>query len=728
MEVRMSFDEADFFQPYPPNVSGSVDVNAYLLAPRKQVNLSPGQVNAFIWCLLIGFTGWLLHWLLAYVSLWRRGNQFPGPKGHPLWGNTAELSGAGSITDLIARLHSEYGPVVRLWMSPTKLLISIRDPTQVRKVLMRALERPPAFSRIMARCLGADSTRFSSLMQPRDRRSFLDYHCHTTLKFQVHEVTSTIVHMASRHWTSVAESGGEIDVGGVARDMAVGVLGGSLFGSGFPMSRIHARLQVLLEKVAAGAQTFSRFPVEPFWLPSYWQFSRVCDEFREVMRRLMSGECEGVKCGLPDVGVANFSSRGSNVGNSGCEGNEAEQSPVAAAADGDSSGVGLVSSVNTGSAVDAAAGPGAVPAISPRDQVRAPEAPHEGFLSAMLSERSRYGQPLYNEATALAEAASLMLHGHLSVPGLLERVLVALAAHPDIQDKIVQEIRAVANGGSPTDEDLQKLAFLNAVIYETSRLMPCQPLVTRSALSENIRLPVFPSPQLGSSSDGGFRSASEGSSRGEMHGDVHEGVKSGGDGDNTRFLSVPSGTVLALPMHLLQTDPSFWGDDALEFRPERFIRFRRQHERSNSGEHDGKEGKRGREGKEGKRGKRDKGEDVELTGEREGEEREQWREGLLPGRDYECVPPEQGERFLVFGGGPRSCVGLRFSFKIVRAVVALLLHQFEISLSPDMPNAFSSQLHSLALHLSPSPKICVSMRTPIPTTMDPCNTTAPADG
>ncbi|CAI7858551.1 unnamed protein product [Closterium sp. NIES-53] len=727
MEVRMSFNEADFFQPYPPNVS--VDVNAYLLAPRKQVNLSPGQINAFIWCLLIGFTGWLLHWLLAYVSLWRRGNQFPGPKGHFLWGNTAELLGAGSITDLIARLHSEYGSVVRLWMSPTKLLISIRDPTQVRKVLMRALERPPAFSRIMARCLGADSTRFSSLMQPRARRSFLDYHCHTTLKFQVHEVTSTVVHMTSRQWTSVAGSGGEIDVGVVARDMAVGVLGGSLFGSGFPMSRIHARLQVLLEKISAGAQVFSRFPVEPFWLPSYWQFSRVCDEFREVMRRLMSGECEGVKCGLPDVGIANFSSRGFNVGNSGCEGNEAEQSPIAAAAAA-SSGVGLISSVNSGSAVDAAAGPGAAPPILPRDRIRAPEAHHEGFLSAMLSERSRYGQPLYNETTALAEAASLMLHGHLSVPGLLERVLVALAAHPDIQDKVVQEIRAVANGGSPTDEDLQKLGYLNAVIYEASRLMPCQPLVTRCALSENIRLPVSSSTTCGSISEEGFRSASGGSSRGD--------VQDSGVVDDTRFLSVPSGTVLALPMHLLQTDPSFWGDDAFEFRPERFIRFRMQQEKSNSDEQEGKEGKeckRGRDGKERKGGKGgkgdngDKGEDVELKGDREGEgrERENWREGLLPGRDYECVPPEQGEHFLMFGGGPRSCVGLRFSFKIVRAVVALLLHQFEISLSPDMPHAFSSQLHSLALHLSPSPRIRVSMRTPIPT-MDPCNTVAPADG
>ncbi|CAI5512780.1 unnamed protein product, partial [Closterium sp. Naga37s-1] len=698
------------------------------------VNLSPGQVNAFIWCLLIGFTGWLLHWLLAYVSLWRRGNQFPGPKGHFLWGNTAELLGAGSITDLIARLHSEYGPVVRLWMSPTKLLISIRDPAQVRKVLMRALERPPAFSRIMARCFGADSTRFSSLMQPRARRSFLDYHCHTTLKFQVHEVTSTVVHMTSRHWTSVAGSGGEIDVGGVARDMAVGVLGGSLFGSGFPMSRIHARLQGLLEKVAAGSQKFSRFPVEPFWLPSYWLFSRVCDEFREVMRRLMSGECEGVKCGLPDVGVANFSSSGFNVGNSGCEGNEAEQSPVAAAAAAaaaPSSGVGLVSSVNTGSAVDAAAGSGAVPPISPRRRVMAQEAPHEGFLSAMLSELSRYGEPLYNEATALAEAASLMLHGHLSVPGLLERVLVALAAHPDTQDKVVQEIRAVASGGSPTDEDLQKLAYLNAVIYETSRLMPCQPLVTRCALSENIRLPVSPSAQFGSSSDGGFRSASEGSSCGEMHGDVRGDVQGSVGADDTQFLSVPSGTVLALPMHLLQTDSSFWGDDALEFRPERFIRFRMQQEKNDSDEQEGKEGKaekRGRERKESKGGKGDKGGEVEQKGDREGdgEEGGKWKEGLLPGRDYECVPPEQGEHFLMFGGGPRSCVGLRFSFKIVRAVVALLLHQFEISLSPDMPYAFSSQLHSLALHLSPSPRIRVSMRTPIPT-MDPSDTDAPAD-
>ncbi|GJP53032.1 hypothetical protein CLOM_g12178 [Closterium sp. NIES-68] len=680
------------------------------------VNLSPGQVNALIWCLLLAFTGWLLHWLFAYVTLWRRGNRFPGPKGHLFWGNTAELLGAGSVTDLIGRLHSDYGPVVRLWMSPTKLLISVRDPAQVRNVLMRALERPPAFSQIMARCFGAESTRFSSFMQPRARRSFLDYHCHTTLKFQVHEVTSTVVHMTSRHWTSVAGSGGEIDVGSVARDMVVGVLGGSLFGSGFPMSRIHARLQGLLEKVAAGAQKFSRFPVEPFWLPSYWQFSRVCEEFREVMRRLMAGECEDVTCGLPDGGVGNFSSGGQNMGNLECEGERAEQGPVAAAVGAAAAAsAGFVSDVNIGrGTVDAAATAAAAGGISPRGRVRPQEAPHEGFLSAMLSERSRYGRPLYNEATALAEAASLMLHGHLSVPGLLERVLVALAAHPDIQDKVVQEIRAVAKGGSPTDEDLQELAYLNAVIYETARVMPCQPLVTRCALSGNIRLPVSPSPPKGGSSRGGASFHASGGGIGGMHGSGDD------DGENARFLLVPPGTVLALPMHLLQMDPSYWGDDAAEFRPERFIRFRKQQDSpvQGGGAQRNEAGKEDREEKEGKEGK-------EETEGKEAKEGEQWREGLLPGRDYECVAPEQGAHFLMFGGGPRSCVGQRFSLKIVRAIVALLLHQFEVSLSLDMPHAFASQLHNLALHLSPSPRIRITMRKPVPS-LDACHATAPA--
>ena len=41
----------------------------------------------------------------------------------------------------LSKLHSSYGPVVRLWVGPSQLLVSVKDPTLVKEVLTKAEDK-----------------------------------------------------------------------------------------------------------------------------------------------------------------------------------------------------------------------------------------------------------------------------------------------------------------------------------------------------------------------------------------------------------------------------------------------------------------------------------------------------------------------------------------------------------------------------------------------------------
>ncbi|GAB4844393.1 hypothetical protein Ancab_037757 [Ancistrocladus abbreviatus] len=118
-------------------------------------------------------------------------------------------------------------------------------------------------------------------------------------------------------------------------------------------------------------------------------------------------------------------------------------------------------------------------------------------------------------------------------PGLF----ITSAKNPLVQEKIVQEVRQVIIGPSGeidvdniaehiTDETMDKMHYLHAALTETLRLYPGVPVDGRAAETDDI-LPD------------GYR------------------VKKG---DNVYYLSFTMGRM-----------PYIWGDDAEEFRPERWL-------------------------------------------------------------------------------------------------------------------------------------------------------------
>ncbi|CAK1552457.1 unnamed protein product [Leptosia nina] len=103
-----------------------------------------------------------------------------------------------------------------------------------------------------------------------------------------------------------------------------------------------------------------------------------------------------------------------------------------------------------------------------------------------------------------------------------------LAEHPEIQEKIYQEIERVLGDTTrpiPYD-DLPKLKYLDAVIKETLRLYPSAPLIGRLA-DRDVTLPSGK--------------------------------------------TIPKGTTMAITIWGMQRNPKFWGEDAHLFNPDRFM-------------------------------------------------------------------------------------------------------------------------------------------------------------
>ncbi|CAI7860788.1 unnamed protein product, partial [Closterium sp. NIES-54] len=288
------------------------------------------------------------------------------PKCQSFWGNIKEIQDAGGMSgmkNVLAAMHAKYGPVVRLWLSPVRLLISVEDPQQVRNVLMHARERSPLYCRVIEVCIGKESACFSTFIQPRARRSFLDYHCHTTLKFQVHEVACRVADVTAREWGTLSASGGELDVTQACKDMVVGVLGGSLFGPAFPDSDLKDRVASDLEFFAHSVQDFSSFGYLPAWLPAYQKLMSVAEDYRGVIHQLVSGTfAKDVKQQSKGHGEEGSEEGGAGEAGSGSGGGEAK---------------GLEGQTKQ----------------EQQQQQQQPQLLRESFLSAMLAERSALGQP-----------------------------------------------------------------------------------------------------------------------------------------------------------------------------------------------------------------------------------------------------------------------------------------------------------------------------------------------
>ncbi|EIM84054.1 cytochrome P450 [Stereum hirsutum FP-91666 SS1] len=245
-------------------------------------------------------------------------------------------------------------------------------------------------------------------------------------------------------------------------------------------------------------------------------------------------------------------------------------------------------------------------------------------ISGLLREnQNSKGEKHLSDEEVIGQMTVLIFGGQDTTSSALSRILYMLASHPHIQAMLRAELRAAlpdtVNDGELGYEQLSGLVWMDAVLKETLRLYPPVPFVRRVATQDRTIPLSTPIKRPG-----------------------HEPLTA---------LTIPTGTTLFVGIAAANRDRSIWGDDALEWKPERWLTGA---ETLNNGS------------------------DQSLP---------------LPattGISISVNGPAKGERLpgiyagmLSFFGGGRSCVGYRFAQLEIKIILAILLTRFSFSLTPN---------------------------------------------
>ncbi|EMD33505.1 hypothetical protein CERSUDRAFT_118080 [Gelatoporia subvermispora B] len=202
-------------------------------------------------------------------------------------------------------------------------------------------------------------------------------------------------------------------------------------------------------------------------------------------------------------------------------------------------------------------------------------------LAADLPEEARL-----TDEEVIAQIPTLLVAGHETTSIAASWCLYTLAQQPEIQRKLREELLQVPSE-EPTMDELNALPYLDAVVRETLRFHSPIPYSFREATKDDV-IPLN-TPYT------------------DTRGEAHNSVK------------IDKGTTVIIPIAALNTLKELWGDDAMEFKPER------------------------------------------------------WES--LP--DAVSAVPGVWGNMLTFLGGPRACIGYRFAIVELKALIFILVRAFE---------------------------------------------------
>ncbi|KAJ3242323.1 hypothetical protein HDU81_005075 [Chytriomyces hyalinus] len=215
-----------------------------------------------------------------------------------------------------------------------------------------------------------------------------------------------------------------------------------------------------------------------------------------------------------------------------------------------------------------------------------------------------------SDAELMAQVNTFLLAGHETTGVALTWTLDFLAQHPRVQDKLRAELMhdMPSRSSLPSaDYIMSNVSYLEAVMKESLRLRSPAPVTSRTTLQD----------------------------------DIIDGFK------------IPKGTIVIIAPDVMHKRAEFWGDDVLEFKPERWLN-----------DHDQNDGNDGSSGS-----------------------------GSRPFGVY--MP------FLL---GPRNCIGSRFATLEFKTLLAILVRSFEFSPVPGFK--YKSVLH---VTLKPDPGLLLNV-------------------
>lgn len=211
-----------------------------------------------------------------------------------------------------------------------------------------------------------------------------------------------------------------------------------------------------------------------------------------------------------------------------------------------------------------------------------------------------------DRATLRHELLGIFVAGRDTTATLLSNLFFVLARKPTILSRLRAEIASQLNTNEetnkeehhprpPTLEDLKSLPYLTACINETLRLYPIVQGASRVAIRDTI-------------------------------------LPTGGGPQGTQPVLVPKGHLAIYHYFVMHQRADIWGDDTLEFRPERWEERRQQ---------------------------------------------QQSKSGGGGGGNASSSSSSSPWDFLPFGGGPRNCIGQQFALLETRYTAVRLLQRFD---------------------------------------------------
>ncbi|PNT74652.1 hypothetical protein BRADI_1g19670v3 [Brachypodium distachyon] len=392
------------------------------------------STNATLWVGLLAFTWVLLRRVAALLRLWALGSRLPGPPALLAGTGLAAVCRArGDVTGYLSKLHGKFGPVVRLWVGPCQLLVSIKDASIIKEMLIKAEDKLPLNGRIYSLACGRLGLFISSFEKVKSRRESLIVFLNEKLDVGASESSFKIIEAVLQRVGSTIDKD-FLDCRSFSQHMAFNIIGAALFGDVFFDWPDAAAYEELLMMVANDSCLWASYAVPPFWKPGYRRYRALCAKLKILTRAIIRKSIDR-------------NSVFSHKDLRSCKKSEGVvQDPVGCTS--------LLDGIVSGHCL-----------------YEAVEGPHS------------------SEEEICGNIVGLMLHGISTSANLVGNILTRLILYPKLKDQLYEDIVAVCDKSSGMEiDDVLRMQFLLATVCESARLLPAGPLLQRCSLRHDLTL------------------------------------------------------------------------------------------------------------------------------------------------------------------------------------------------------------------------------------------------